>query len=291
MEPNPDRRMDCVLVAGCGDVGSAAAVRLRETGAVVTGLKRSPHGLPEGVVPLAADLRTGSGLELVPSRTDTLLFTAAVGRGAGPDDYRSLYVDGLRRTLDALAARGAPLSRVVFTASTAVYGQTDGSDVDEDSPTEPEDHRGAAMLAAEEVLRQFAGSHASASCVSLRLGGIYGPGRTYLIEAVRTGRIGLSADGRSPWTNRIHRDDAARALVHVATRSAPASCYVGVDREPARRDDVVRWLAARLGVTPVRDDGSSSFRSGDRRCVSARLAAAGFTFRYPSYRDGYEDLL
>ena len=46
--------------------------------------------------------------------------------------------------------------------------------------------------------------------VTLRLGGIYGPGRTRLLESVRAGRAAY--DPRGPrYTNRIHRVDAASA--------------------------------------------------------------------------------
>ncbi|MBK8974607.1 MAG: SDR family oxidoreductase [Planctomycetes bacterium] len=283
----PTRSLRC-LIAGCGDVGTRLGLALCAGGHEVFGLRRRPAELPGELIGIAADLATGRGLDGLPGGIDLLFVTVSAGMASGEDDYRRTYVDGPRHLCEAIATRPGPgPQRVVFTSSTSVYGQTDGSLVDEESPTEPVDFRGRVMLAAE---RQLAAGPWPA--VVLRLGGIYGPGRTWLVDAVRTGRTGVSVDGRSGWTNRIHADDAARALLHVAMLPAPAPCYVAVDEEPARRDDVVRFLAERLGVEPpaVADDPLRT-RGGDRRCSSARLRASGFRFRYPSYREGYAELL
>ena len=93
----------------------------------------------------------------------------------------------------------------------------------------------------------------AANGIVLRLGGIYGPGRTRLIDAVRAGRATVRP-GPPRWTNRIHRDDAARALQHLIARSlagAPLDpVYIGVDDEPADEAAVLRWLAAPPGCAP-----------------------------------------
>ncbi len=124
----------------------------------------------------------------------------------------------------------------------------------------------------------------------LRLGGIYGPGRTSLLERARSG-----VPGGPAFTNRIHRDDAAAALLHLALLPTAEPCYVGVDCEPATEAEVLAWLARRLGVTPAEAPGvapSSSRRArGSKRCRNARLLASGFRFRYPTWREGYEALL
>lgn len=276
-----------VLIAGCGYVGSALAGMLAEDGHVVWGMRRSPAALPPGVRSFAADLRDPATLAGLPPALDFLAYTATAD--ASTDEaYRAAYVDGPRHLLSALADQGQRPRRVLFTSSTSVYGQEDGEWVDEDSPTEPAGFSGARMLEGERVFL-----NGPFPATVLRLGGIYGPGRTSLVEKVRAGTAECSPE--PGWTNRIHRDDAAGALRHLMTLDAPASVYLGVDREPAALCDVYRWIAARLGLPdpPVRADAMDTRRRtrGNKRCRSDRLAASGYPYRYPTFREGFGALI
>jgi nucleoside-diphosphate-sugar epimerase len=284
------------LIAGCGYVGSALAVLLRDAGHDVHGLKRQPAGLPDGVAPLVADLADADSLlaaiAQLPAPPDAVVYAAAADRG-DDDAYRRAYVDGLRNLVAALHARGAAPACLLFTSSTAVYAQDDGAWVDEASPTEPRNFRGARMLEAEAIV-----AASGFPAASLRLGGIYGPGRMRLVESVRSGRAAIRS-GAPRYGNRIHRDDAAGALAHLVARSlagaALAPRYLGVDDEPSDEAVLLRWLAATLGVAepPLRDDdGAQRDRAGsNKRCSNALLRASGYAFRYPTFREGYAALI
>ena len=50
-----------VLIAGCGDVGSALGERLLGAGHTVRGLRRQADALPPGILPLQADLERPPG--------------------------------------------------------------------------------------------------------------------------------------------------------------------------------------------------------------------------------------
>ncbi len=169
--------------------------------------------------------------------------------------------------------------------------------MDESSPTEPRDFRGTRMLEAEAVL-----AASGFPSVSLRLGGIYGPGRTRLVESVRSGRATIRP-GPPHFGNRIHRDDAAGALAHLATLAlaggALASLYLGVDDEPSDEATVLRWIASQLGVAePLVRDGEPALGARDanraasnKRCSNARLSATGYRFRFPTFREGYAETI
>jgi nucleoside-diphosphate-sugar epimerase len=249
-----------ILIAGCGDVGAALGVELATGGHEVWGLRRDPAGLPAAIRPLRADLTRPATLIGLPRAIDIVVYTAA------PDEstdraYRATYVEGLCALLQALAAQMPVPPRIVFTSSTAVYGQTDGSWVDETSPTEPQDFRGRLLLQAE---RRLEASGRPATIV--RSGGIYGSGRTRLIERLRRGQAAC-AEGPPRYGNRIHRDDCAGALRHVVELARPASRYLAVDHEPADECEVLRWLASQLGLPapPIAPAGAASRRSTTRR--------------------------
>ncbi|MBU6282532.1 SDR family oxidoreductase [bacterium] len=282
-----------ILVAGCGDVGSALARRLVADGATVFGLRRRPEHLPSDVVPIAIDLRRSEEMKRLPAGVTCLVFAAAAD-GSDEGSYRAIYVEGLRNLLSGLAASGSAPSRLVFTSSTAVYGQTGGEWVDETSSTEPPGFSGRVMLEAEALLAEHA-SPLGATAASIRLGGIYGPGRTRLVDLVRSGRA-TCAEGSCRWTNRIHVEDAADAVRHILRIGAAGGTWVGVDDEPADQCAVYDWLAERMGLPrPPRVPESAEARRGaeasNKRCSNRRLRASGFRFRFPSFREGYARML
>lgn len=270
-----------VLIAGCGYVGSALAERLAAEGARVFGLARRPAGLPRGVEPLAADLTDPSSLEALPEGFEIVFYAASAG-ARDPQAYERAYVHGVSNLLARLARRSPP-RRFVFVSSTAVYAQQQGEWVDEDSPTTPAGFRGRVLLEGERrsLAAPFPGT-------VVRFGGIYGPGRASLVERVRAGRARFRP---GHYTNRIHRDDCAGVLRHVALLEAPAPLYLGVDDEPALERDVLVWLAERLGAPMPTASEAGSAETGSKRCSNRRLRGEGYRLRYPSFREGYAQLL
>lgn len=269
-----------VLIAGCGYVGSALAARLAAAGDAVFGLRRRPSALPPGVVPLAADLTDAAALRALPGPFDAVVYAAAPDRRDEPA-YRAVYADGVARLVDA--TEGA---RFLLVSSTSVYGQDDGSVVDETSPAEPTAFSGRIVLEGEaRVLAR------AARPVVLRCGGIYGPGRARLLDAARAGRLAL-APGATRYTNRIHRDDVAGALEHLLRLGEPEPLYLGVDAEPVSEAVVYRWLAERVGrplAEAERAAGVPASVSG-KRCSSRRLLASGYRLLFPTFREGYGKL-
>ena len=286
-----------VLLAGCGDLGTEAGLRFAAAGHRVVGWRRSPGKLPAAIEGAAVDLTSG---ELPPVPADTTAVVVAIAADSPTEEaYRAAYVDGLARVLDAVAASGEPVRRVLFVSSTAVYGDADGGWVDETTTPTPGGFSGRIIREAEDLLyTRLRGT--GVTPVVLRLGGIYGPGRTRLIDQVRSGNATVPAESR--FTNRIHRDDAAAAIVHLCTMAAePAPVYLGVDNEPAELGEVLRFLARELGLPepgPTEPasgaagaGGGEPSRGGNKRVSNALLRGTGFEFEYPSFREGYRAIL
>jgi len=280
--------MQRVLIAGCGFVGTKLALELAADGDEVWGLSPSPSDLPAPIHPLAADVTKPESLRDLPANLDLVFFTVAPERH-DDEGYASVYVSGLRNLIDALLAQGQRPRRVLFTSSTAVYEQGGGEWVDEASPTEPRSFSGRRLLQAESLL------HASPfPSVVVRLAGIYGPGRGRMVASVRDGTATIP-DGPVVFTNRLHRDDCAGVLRHLAAIPDPLPLYLAADNEPADNATVLRWLAEQLHKPPppVRPVGELRpwERATSKRCRNERLIASGYRLRFPTFREGYGAIL
>ena len=276
-----------LMIAGCGDVGGRLGQQLSAAGWTVYGLRRSASLLPQGIRPVAGDLHADACPAAWPSEPLDYLVYCAAATDHDEAGYRAAYVDGLRRVLTWLAQYSQRPKRLLFVSSSGVYGQQLGEWVDEQSPAEAGSYSGRIMREAEQLALN---SGLPASLV--RLTGLYGPGREWLLKQVRQGYRVVSEPPL--YGNRIHVDDAAGLLAYLLQADARGvaldNCYIGVDDQPAPLHDVVAWLREQLEISHWSDD-STVRRSGSKRCSNARARALGWTPQYPSYREGYRAIL
>ena len=266
-------RADTLLV-GCGRLGADVGLRLVAAGHEVAAIRRRAELVPKPLQAIAADL-TRERPTLPPLDLD-LLVIALTARPRTEEAYRATYVDGMARALDAIDAAGHRPRRAVLVSSTAALrAHQDRAHQDrahQDGPAQM-------LLAAEELF-----SARVAETTVLRLSGLYDGTSTRLVDQVRSGEV----TDPHRWTNRIHRDDAAAAVVHLLTRTEPPDqMYVGTDDEPAQLGDVAAFLASRLGAAPP-PPADPSLGHGTR-LSNAELRATGWVPQYRSYRDGYAD--
>lgn len=272
-----------VLLAGCGDVGIRAGLQLAAAGRRVYGLRRSTAALPSPLLPLQADLADPVSLRHLPDDISDVVFLPAPGQ-RDEAAYRGLFLDGLSHLIDALQDR-VRLDRLLFVSSSAVYGEHAGAWVDEDSPCRPLAFNGRLLLQAEQRLAGM-GQATVARC-----SGIYGPGRTRLVEQIANGSARRPAVA-SEFSNRIHVDDVAGALVHLLALAQPAACYVISDDHPAPVAEVQEWIARQLGLPAPEPEKAAGERAvGNKRLRNDRLRASGYTLRFPDFQAGYAPLL
>jgi len=276
-----------VLIAGCGDVGSRLATQLLAAGFQVYGLRRDVSRLPAGVIGVAGDLFNEECPASWPVGAVDYLVYCAAATEHDEAGYRAAYVQGLQHVLGWLNDYGQVPDRLLFVSSSSVYGQKDGEWVDESSETVAAGYSGRLMLEAEQIALN---SGIPASIV--RLTGIYGPGREWLLTQVRRGyRVAVDPP---LYGNRIHADDAAGLMAFLleSDRKGRAldDIYIGVDDAPAPLAEVVAWLREYLGVTQWSEDESVR-RTGSKRCSNARAKTLGWAPKYPSYREGYAAIL
>lgn len=275
------------LILGCGDIGTVLGRRLQEAGQRVIGARRKVEALAEsGLEAAAVDLTDPASLAALPD-ADILVYVASADRFEEAA-YRAAYPEGLTAALAEFGGREAPPRHVFFVSSTSVYAQRDGETVDEASPTEPTGFSGQLMCEAERALLD----HPLPGTV-VRFSGIYGPGRDRLIRQVGEGRI--APPSPAMYTNRIHRDDCAGVLAHLIGRVLEGEeiddLYLATDCEPAPLHDVMAWLARQLKVEATETIQSPLRRRASKRCGNARLLESGYQFRYPTFREGYAQVL
>jgi len=270
-----------VLIVGAGYVGLRLAELLVMSGHRVTALRRIPPTTPDGVHWLTADVLEPATLTDLPDDLDAVVSTLAPTERS-EQAYRHIFVTGTGHVLDALAGRDLPF---FFVSSTGVYGENRGAWVDEDTPPRPTTATGGVLLSAEDrVLAR------RPDATVIRFSGIYGPGRTRLVDLVRSGQP--VQNDPPTYTNRIHGDDAAGVLAHLLACGSDGQALprrlLASDDEPAPLHEVAQWLAHRLGVpAPPATAGPSR----NKRCRNVLLKDLGYTFRYPSYREGYAEML
>jgi nucleoside-diphosphate-sugar epimerase len=273
--------MPRVLIAGCGFVGTAAAGLFHDAGWEVTGLTQSEDSAralssqPYRV--LACDIAERSTLEKARKdfpEFDTIVDCVSSGRG-GADIYRRVYLDGARNLLELL-----PPARFVFTSSTSVYAQTDGSWVTEDSPAEPANETSRVLRETEALVLARGGMVA-------RLAGIYGPGRSVLLRKFFKGEAVIEGDG-GRYINQIHRDDAAKAIFTLATSQAPGGIFNVADNLPLTQIECYRWLSEHFHMPmPATGEIDRNRKRGwtNKRVSNRKLRALGWQCAYPSFKD------
>ncbi|MGM0614481.1 MAG: NAD-dependent epimerase/dehydratase family protein [Pseudomonadota bacterium] len=278
-----------VLIIGCGDIGTALGRELIDEGHSVIGVRRNVKALEgSGIQPLALDLdHLDEGDAKALPQTDYVIYTVSADR-FDESAYQSAYPQGLKHVLSVLERQETPPKRIFFVSSTSVYGQQEGETVNEQSPTDASGFSGVLMCQAEQALI----NHRLPGSV-VRFSGIYGPGRDRLIRQVAEGRVAAATPVM--YSNRIHRDDCAGILKHLMYCDqqglALEDIYLGSDCEPAALHDVMIWIAKQLKVEATETIQSPLRRRASKRCDNSRVVNSGYTFRYPSFREGYQQVL
>ncbi|HCR30828.1 MAG TPA: hypothetical protein DIV79_12510 [Opitutae bacterium] len=287
------------LILGCGYVGRALALSRRSSGDRVFAVTRNED---------TADGLASEGLELFRGAVQgddwhdwaqdiDWAVNCVSSAGGGLAGYRSSYVEGNRSFVDWMDKSGFE-GRAIYTSSVSVYPDSQGEWVGEDDAS-PHSERAEIMLEAEKAF--LAGPHCSAKVV-MRLGGIYGPGRSFLAKRVR------EADGVLPgygdyFLNLIRLEDIVSAIEVVLDISpGKGGVFNVVDNQPKTKAELVTGLASAMGVGPLSFDPNlvasrSSRKSNGERPANRRISnkrfrdAFGWAPRFPDGLAGMSQLI
>lgn len=272
---------DRIVIIGCGYVGLALGAEWRRRGCDLIGTTTSPDRCATikaaGITPAIVSLGDHDGLCRVITGCDVVYLTAAAGRDR--NNYRAVYEEGVRNLLTA--ARRAAVRQIVYTSSTRVYGQDDGSWVDETSPTEPRDDRGRILLEAERtLLAESLDPDSPIIATILRLSGIHGPDRE-LAHRIRAA-AGTRRDDGNGFVNLVHRDDIVRALVRLREVAYSGTLNLSDDHPTTRRELYDRELSA-AGLAPIHWQETADAPRGKRVRNDLIKATLGMTLTHPTH--------
>lgn len=266
-----------LLVCGHGYLGHAVANL-----AQAHGFEISTCSLSGGHGSHCCDLGSADSVAMLASLIeppDAIVHCASSGKGGAPA-YQHVYRNGILHLRDAF-----PDALLLFTSSSSVYGQIDGSFVDETSDTTPDRETGRILLEAEQLTLDAHG-------IVCRLSGIYGPERSVILKKFLTGDAVIEEDGRR-FLNQIHRDDAAAAILFLLENAllhgtARADIFNVSDSQPLSQ------LATYLGLAeffqrPLPPSGprdENRKRGWTHKQVSnAKLRSLGWQPQFPSFLD------
>jgi nucleoside-diphosphate-sugar epimerase len=270
------------FIVGCGYVGTRLARRLLATGHQVTATRRSQ----EACVSLESQVPGLRARPCLLSAANLALPSEGVLVLSAPPDASAPAPES------ALAGRLSPRVRLLYLSTTGVYAPGHGRPVSDDFPLAPGSERSQRRLSVETALQVV-----HSNVLSLRIPGIYGPGRGV---HQRLQASSYRIIGKSPSViSRIHVDDLIDAILLLGRLEEPQHrSFVIGDEHPCSAHEHAMGVAARLTLPPppVVDAMTVSAEvramlTADRRIVPTRLAALGWKARYPSWREGLEQVL
>ena len=275
--------MSRILIAGCGYVGEAAADLFHAAGWDVegwvhsqesaAGLSKKPYSVHVVDVSQRAQLPPRAGL------FDAVMHCVS-SRGGDAEVYRQVYLNGARNIIERF-----PRTTILFTSSTSVYAQREGSWATEESETKPLRETSRILLEVEKLILDKGGT-------VVRLAAIYGPGRSVLLTRLLNGTATIDPEN-DRFVNQVHRDDIASAVFLLLNRKQQdaAQIYNVVDDQPLLQSECYRWLAQKLDrpLPPIAKSQHPGKRGdANKRVSNAKLRGSCWTPQYPTFADAME---
>jgi nucleoside-diphosphate-sugar epimerase len=290
-------RRERILIVGCGDIGTRVA-RMLGGRVRVMALTSSPQRKSRlrelGITPLGGNLDEPATLGRIAGLGTRVIHLAPPESDLGSDWWRDPRMLALTRVL---RRRTAP-SSLVYASTSGVYGDCGGARVDETRAVNPRTPRAQRRVDAERIVRHYGrATHVPASI--LRIPGIYAPDREGGTprERLLRGTPVLQAQD-DVYTNHIHADDLARAVLAAMWRGKPQRVYNVSDDGELKMGDYFDLAADLYGLPrPRRLPRSTaeaelplmllSFMSESRRLVNRRMKAElRLALRYPRVEIG-----
>ncbi|CAH8252875.1 unnamed protein product [Arabidopsis lyrata] len=292
-----------MFILGMGFVGGFFAQQLKEANWVVSGTCRSDPKKKEW---------EKRGINLHPFSADSPEWSLLLD---SVKDYTHLLIsippladigDPMLRNVELLRGKlsSGNLRWLCYLSSTSVYGDCGGAWVDENHPPNPKTQSAKVRLAAEEGWLSL-GRDLGVSTQILRLGGIYGPGRSAIDTLLKQERLSEGQKRRASrkFTSRVHVEDICQVLQASTEKPSSGEIYNVVDDDPAPREEVFEYalelIAKRwpeiINTKPfpfLYESREESSLRGEKRVRNEHMKnKLGVKLIYPSYKSGLQSIV
>lgn len=290
-------RRERLLIVGCGDVGLRVArqtvPRLR-TMALTSSPERAPALRERGITPLLGNLDEPRTLARLAG-----LATRVVHLAPPPSEgLVQWWRDGRTLALQRVLRRRSPPLSLVYGSTSGVYGDCQGARVAEHRAAAPSTPRAQRRVDAERIVRHLGRATGVRTSV-LRIPGIYASDREGGTPRPRLLKQTPVLEARDDvYTNHIHADDLARAVIAALWRGGAQRIYNASDDSDLKMGDYFDLAADLYGLPrPPRVPRSTaqeqlplvllSFMGESRRLDNARLKRElRVALRYPTVNEG-----
>ncbi len=272
-----------LLVIGCGKLGQKLGLLAKKTPLDLLGFKRKKI-TSTNIRIEQQDIFDKSFFDKVKIHSPDFILYSLSADEQSEKSYRRNYVEGLKQVIKSIKYINN-FQHLFFVSSTSVYGDNNDQFIDEFSETSPKNFRGTILLEAENLLNTV-----KFNSTILRLSGIYGSGRNYMIK--------LSQDAESwpkvdRWTNRINEDDAANFIIFLLNQclqgEIPEKLYLLTDKEPVTLFRLLNWIRQNLNLKNKINITSDPILG--KRLRSSIIPLLKFEYKYPTYKQGYKELI
>ena len=224
------------------------------------------------------------------SETDILLISIA------PDGMGDVVLNNNFDDITVLLKNG--IKRVIYLSTTAVYGDAEGKEIDENFPVNPNSQRARNRIKAERQWINLCKEY-GIPCNVLRLSGIYGRGRNQIKNLLNGNAKRIIKKGQI--FNRIHVEDITNIVFALSNSRLASEVFNVSDDLPSPPQDVVEYAAGLLSISPPDaisfenaklSNMAKSFYSETKRIKNTKIKnILNIQLKYSSYKQGLEEIV
>ncbi|MGK7926288.1 MAG: SDR family oxidoreductase [Spirulina sp.] len=271
--------MKNVAIIGCGYVGSEVARHWQAQGFTVTVTTTQPdriarlEAIADRVFVVKGD--DPEGLKTVLRDQEVVLLSIGA-KGREEVIYRNTYLKSAQNLVNLLPEI-PEIRQIIYTGVYSIYGDRNGTLVDESFPVSPTSIQGQILWETEKVLLAAA-TEACKICI-FRLGGIYGGDRELAKIFKRFAGQTLAGTGKNI-SNWVHLEDIVSAIDFVRAKRL-GGIYNLVCHEQIPRRELLDRVCRTHHLPAIAWDGKEISYPYNVRISTRKLEDAGFQFLYP----------
>lgn len=267
-----------IAIIGCGYVGQSVARLWQKKGHFLTVTTTTPEKKAflenianQGIVMKGNDLES---LNQVCENQDVILLCVGAKNRTG---YKETYLE-TAQNLTKVLANNSTVKQLIYTGSYSILGDQKGVWTDETATPSPTNETGQILLETEQVLLTQNNSNIKV-CI-LRLGGIYGPGRTVL--KIFQSWAGTTQNGNGEdYSNWTHLDDIVNGL-DFAKNEQLEGIYNLVHDTPMQRKEILEKLFRIHNLPEVNwNTSDSQVYPYNTRLSNQKIKDKGYQFLHP----------